>query len=99
MKTAEEETNSSVLFCEEIYVLSQNDQLLIIHSSQTASYHNSNFVDNKTKRRLYWQYIAMHPAHAERSMAKWLPEAQRLALVFLKWCSFGELAVEIRFSS
>ncbi|KAJ6544255.1 hypothetical protein B0H19DRAFT_1380553 [Mycena capillaripes] len=85
------EINSSNFFCEEVYFLSKDNRLFVFHSSQTALYSSQQPADVKIKRKLYWQYIAAHPAHAERSMAKWLPEAHKLALVFLKWCSFEAL--------
>jgi hypothetical protein len=66
--------------------------LFIFHSSQTAWYLTQrNDADMKTKRKLYWSYIVAHPAHAERSIAKWMSKAHQQALVYLKWCSFGTL--------
>ncbi|KAJ7683573.1 hypothetical protein B0H17DRAFT_1074047 [Mycena rosella] len=89
--TADDLASTSTLFCEEIYFLRMDQWLIVFHSSQTAFYSSQQFVDIRTKRKLYWQYIATHPAHTGRSLAKWLPEAQRLALVYLKWCSFEAL--------
>ncbi|KAF8173845.1 hypothetical protein K438DRAFT_1771998 [Mycena galopus ATCC 62051] len=83
---------SSLFSCEEAYFEGKNQWLLILHSSQTAWYPaQQNEVDVQTKRRLYWTYIVAHPAHAEKSMAKWMPEAHSQAVLYLKWCSFEAL--------
>ncbi|KAF7331064.1 hypothetical protein MVEN_02446700 [Mycena venus] len=92
LTTAATNTANSLSSCEEAYFLGKDDWLLVLHSSQTAWYPsqhgNGTGLDMKTKRKLYWTYIAAHPAHAGRSMAKWIAEAHKQALAFLKWCSF-----------
>ncbi|KAJ7499837.1 hypothetical protein FB451DRAFT_1206772 [Mycena latifolia] len=93
--TADDVAKTSNMYCEEIYFLRLEQWLIIFHSSQTAFYQSQQFVDIKTKRKLYWQYIATHPAHTKKSLAKWLPEAHRLALVYLKWCSFEALTSSV----
>ncbi|KAJ7094301.1 hypothetical protein C8R44DRAFT_384002 [Mycena epipterygia] len=88
MTMAADIVQSSPLSCEEVYFLWKDRYLLVFHSSQTAFYSSQQYIDMKTKRKLYWQYITTHPAHAGRSMADWIPEAHEKALVFLQWCSF-----------
>ncbi|KAJ7124530.1 hypothetical protein C8R44DRAFT_875548 [Mycena epipterygia] len=88
---ADNVASTSSFHYEELYFFRTDQWLIIFHSSQTAFYSTQQSVDIRTKRKLYWQYIATHPAHTGRSLAKWLPEAQKLALVYLKWCSFEAL--------
>ncbi|KAJ7197034.1 hypothetical protein GGX14DRAFT_671695 [Mycena pura] len=76
-------------FCDEIFVR-KDQNLLVSHSSQYAYYSNQR-VNEKTKRKLYWQYIATHYAHTGKALKKYLPEAHKLALVYLKWCALEAL--------
>ncbi|KAJ7983098.1 hypothetical protein DFH06DRAFT_1466990 [Mycena polygramma] len=82
----------SDVVCEELYYSSKTTWLQVFHSSQKAFYSSQQSVDTKTQRKLYWQYIAAHPVHTERLTVEWLPEAHKMALVFLKWCSFEALS-------
>jgi hypothetical protein len=88
-ETAEKKLEATSLSsCDEAFW--EDRWLLILHRSQTAWYATQqNDIDTKTKRKLYWTYIVAHPAHAEISMAQWMGEAHRQALLYLKWCSFG----------
>jgi len=91
-KTTADNKAGTLSSCEEAYFTGDDQCLLILHSSQTAWYpaqHSD--VDMKTKQKLYWTYIATHPAHAERSTVTWITEAHKQALVYLKWCSFEAL--------
>ncbi|KAJ6454296.1 hypothetical protein C8R47DRAFT_1228721 [Mycena vitilis] len=85
------DVKASDVVCEEVYYLSRTKWLYVFHSSQKAVYSSQQFVDTKSQRKLYWQYVAEHPVHIERFTAEWLPEAHTMALVFLKWCSFEAL--------
>ncbi|KAJ7235313.1 hypothetical protein B0H12DRAFT_1238809 [Mycena haematopus] len=87
MKKAEATAFSS---CEEVYLEKDDLWLLILHSSQTAWYPvQQNDTEEKAKRKLYWTYIAAHPAHAEK--AKSMAEVHKQAVLYLKWCSFEAL--------
>ncbi|KAJ7367501.1 hypothetical protein DFH08DRAFT_795668 [Mycena albidolilacea] len=90
-ETAEKKLEATSLSsCDEAFW--EDRWLLILHPSQTAWYATQqNDIDTKTKRKLYWTYIVAHPAHAEISMAQWMGEAHRQALLYLKWCSFEAL--------
>jgi hypothetical protein len=90
-ETAEKKLEATSLSsCDEAFW--EDRWLLILHRSQTAWYATQqNDIDTKTKRKLYWAHIVAHPAHAEISMAQWMGEAHRQALLYLKWCSFGAL--------
>ncbi|KAJ6615507.1 hypothetical protein B0H10DRAFT_1949873 [Mycena sp. CBHHK59/15] len=90
LRTTVDDITFDVTF-EELYFVRKDQWLIILHSSQTAFYSSQHFVDIKTRRRLYWQYIATHPSHTTESLGKWLSEAHSLALVYLKWCSFEAL--------
>ncbi|KAJ6454292.1 hypothetical protein C8R47DRAFT_1228716 [Mycena vitilis] len=86
------DVKASDVVCEEVYYYSKTKWLFVFHSSQKAFYSSQQSIDTKTQRKLYWQYIARHPVHTERFTVEWLPEAHKMALVFLKWCSFEALS-------
>ncbi|KAJ7618495.1 hypothetical protein FB45DRAFT_931780 [Roridomyces roridus] len=85
------DSTSAGISCEEIYFSKKEKWLYIFHSSQTAFYSSQPRIDTPVKRKLYWEYIALHPSHTFVSLANWLPEAHKLAEVYLQWCTFEAL--------
>ncbi|KAJ7790907.1 hypothetical protein B0H14DRAFT_2937592 [Mycena olivaceomarginata] len=95
--TAEQILQRDVKFhlpCEDVHV-SDESYSIISHKYQISFKPRANlqkhFVDidlqpTDKMRRDYWKYMASHPAHAPLTIVA-LPDAHRLALTYLKWCS------------
>ncbi|KAJ7465104.1 hypothetical protein FB451DRAFT_1262639 [Mycena latifolia] len=100
--TAEQILQRDIIFqlpCEDVHVVSDESYWIISHKYQISFKRRANLQLPKEMdlpdidvqptdkmRRDYWKYMSSHPAHAPLTIVA-LPDAHRLALTYLKWCS------------